>query len=167
MTNDSTPAQLKDTGTVAVDITRQHKSAFFKQKELDWTPWVMEGTWFKLLSINPVSGGFSMILKVEPNNVAPIHGHIGLVEGIILEGGFAYDGDWGLAEDYVCEPAGINHKPVTGPDGMIMFAVVHGPLTGYHDDGSIAAVLDSKYMYQLAQQAGAADHIDQPLHWQD
>ncbi|MCB1729937.1 MAG: 2,4'-dihydroxyacetophenone dioxygenase family protein [Halieaceae bacterium] len=166
MTNHSTQAQLKNSGVSKVAVTPQHKSAFFKQKELEWTPWVMEGTWFKLLSINPVSGGFTMMLKVEPNNIAPVHGHIGLVEGIILEGGFAYEEDWGLAEDYVCEPAGINHKPVTGPEGMVMFAVVHGPLTGYQDDGSIAAVVDSQYMYQLAEQAGAAAHIEKPVHWQ-
>lgn len=159
--------QLKDTGKTAVTITNQHKSAFFKQGELGWTPWVMEDTWFKLLSINPVSGGFSMMLKVGPDNVAPIHGHIGLVEGIILEGGFAYENDWGHAGDYVCEPAGINHKPITGPDGMMMFAVIHGPLVGYNDDGSIALVIDAKLMYGMAEAGGAAAHIDKPVHWED
>jgi len=162
-----TSGQRKDTGTTAVQITKQLKSAFFKQEELDWTPWVMEDTWFKLLSVNPVSGGFSMMLKVGPNNVAPIHGHIGLVEGIILEGGFAYEDDWGHAGDYVCEPAGINHKPITGPDGMMMFAVIHGPLTGYNDDGSIAIVLDAKAMYDLAEAAGAAGHVHKPAHWEE
>jgi quercetin dioxygenase-like cupin family protein len=157
--------QLKDSNPAGVRITPQLKSAFFKQDDLDWTPWVMEDTWFKLLAVNPVNGGFSMMLKVGPNNVAPIHGHIGLVEGYILEGGFAYEDDWGHAGDYVCEPAGINHKPVTGPDGMMMFAVTHGPLTGYNEDGSVAMVLDGKLMYEMAFAAGVADHIEKPAHW--
>tara|TARA_R110002110_G_C13470525_1_gene720917 strand:- start:28485 stop:28973 length:489 start_codon:yes stop_codon:yes gene_type:complete len=158
--------QLKETGSASVQITKQLKSAFFKHDTLEWTPWVMEDTWFKLLSINPINGGFSMMLKVGANNVAPIHGHIGLVEGIILEGGFAYEDDWGYAGDYVCEPAGINHKPVTGPDGMVMFAMTHGPITGYNDDGSIAMVLDAKLMYEMADEAGAAQHIEKSVHWE-
>jgi hypothetical protein len=48
---------------------------------------------------------------------------------------------------------------------MIMFAVVHGPLAGYHDDGAVAAVVDARLMYELAVAAGAADHIERPSHW--
>jgi hypothetical protein len=45
----------------------------------------MPGTWFKLLGINPMTGGFSILLKVEPDNRAPVHSHLGAVEGIILK----------------------------------------------------------------------------------
>jgi len=126
---------------------------------------VMPGTWFKLLNINPVTGGFSMLLKVSPSNEAPIHGHFGAVEGVLLEGGFSYDEDRGRAGDYVYEGAGIRHIPRTHEDGMVMFAVVHGPLGGYHDDGSVAAVVDARLMYDMAVAANAADHIEKPTHW--
>ncbi|MEM8662271.1 MAG: 2,4'-dihydroxyacetophenone dioxygenase family protein [Pseudomonadota bacterium] len=159
-------APLKAADNETIQATKALKSAFLDLHNLDWTPWVMPGTWFKLLALHTASGGFSMMLKVEPNNVAPIHGHIGSVEGIILEGGFAYDDDWGLTGHYVFEPSGINHKPVTGKDGMIMFAVVHGPLVGYNEDGSVALVLDGKTMYQMAADAGRADHLDKPPHWE-
>ncbi|MCB1697015.1 MAG: 2,4'-dihydroxyacetophenone dioxygenase family protein [Halioglobus sp.] len=165
MTATNKTSQLgKPTGH-EIKKTKQLRSAFFDADSLEWTPWVMPDTWFKLLGINTVTGGFSMILKVAPNNVAPIHGHIGSVEGIILEGGFAYDDDWGYAGYYVNEPAGINHKPVTGKDGLVMFAVIHGPLVGYNNDGSVALVLDARAMYQLAEAAGFASHIDKPIHW--
>jgi hypothetical protein len=40
-----------------------------------------------------------------------------------------------------------------------MFAVVHGPLVGYNEDGTIAAVIDGRFMYDLAVQNNMADHI--------
>ena len=40
-----------------------------------------------------------------------------------------------------------------------MFAVVHGPFVGYDEDGSIAVVIDARFMYDLAVQNNAADHI--------
>lgn len=151
--------------TTAVAITPPVRSAFLDHESMPWTPWVMPETWFKLLSVNPVSGGFSIMLKVAPGNEAPVHGHIGTVEGIILEGGFAYEDDWGHAGWYVNEAGGINHKPHTGPDGMVMFAVAHGPLVGYNDDGSIGGVVDARMMYELAAAAGNAGHIEKPAHW--
>jgi 2,4'-dihydroxyacetophenone dioxygenase len=141
------------------------KSAFFDPASLPWTDWVMPGTWFKLLSINVTTGGFSLILKVEPSNEAPLHGHFGAVEGIILEGGFSYGNDIGRAGHYVYEGAGISHEPNTHADGMIMFAVIHGPLGGYNPDGTVAGVIDARLMYDLAVAGGAADHIERPSHW--
>lgn len=149
-----------------VFATRAIHSAFFDQESLPWSDWVMAGTWFKLLKLNPSTGGFTMMLKVEPNNVAPIHGHFGSVEGYILEGGFSYENDPGLTGNYVYEDAGIRHVPVTGADGLVMFAVIHGPLGGYGDDGGIAAVVDARMMYDLAVAAGVADHIEKPSHWE-
>ena len=156
---------LREGADIGFSVTRQLKSAFLDPARLPWTPWVMEDTWFKLFSINPQTGGFAMFLKVGPDNIAPIHGHVGAVEGVILEGGFAYENDWGHAGWYVAEPGGVNHKPRTGPNGMVMFAVVYGPLLGYGDGGEIAAVIDAKAMYALAESAGVAGHLEKPAHW--
>ena len=158
-------ATLSTSDAHGVQKTQKGQKAFMAQNDLPWVPWVMEDTWFKLLSVNETTGGYTMMLKVSPNNVAPIHGHIGSIEGIILEGGFAYDDDVGYAGDYVHEPSGINHKPNTGPDGLVMFAVVYGPLVGYNEDGSVAAILDGKMMYEMAENAGQAGHISKPSHW--
>lgn len=158
-------AILEKQDTPTVGETKRSTPAFYNLEGLPWNDWVMPGTWFKLLNVNPISGGFTMLLKVEPNNLAPVHGHVGSVEGIILQGGFGYGDDRGRAGDYVREMGGINHIPNTDDDGMIMFAVVNGPLIGYHDDGSVAAVLDGKFMYELAASHGAVDHIEKPADW--
>jgi len=151
--------QLKKSEAMTVKAVNPEKSAFFDISTLDWLPWVMEGTWFKLLNVDTKTGGFSMLLKVDPDNDAPVHGHVGAVEGLILEGEFGYDDDRGHAMHYVWEPAGALHQP-DSPSGFTMFAVMHGPLLGYNDDGSIAAVVDGKTMYQMALEGGGADHLE-------
>lgn len=157
--------QFAKSETSTVRATATAGSAFFDPSNLPWADWVMPGTYFKLLSINPLTGGFSMMLKVDPDNAAPVHGHLGAVEGFILEGGFSYDDDHGYTGNYVFEGAGIRHEPNTHAGGMVMFAIAHGPLCGYNDDGSIAGVVDARLMYDLAVAAGAADHIGKPDHW--
>lgn len=156
---------LTHSDTIGIEQTKLHRPAFLNPDDLPWLDWVMEETWFKLLNINPYTGGFTMLLKVGPNNTAPVHGHIGSVEGILLSGGFGYGEDRGRAGWYVREPGGINHIPDTDGDGMVMFATVNGPLTGYNPDGSIAAVVDAKFMYDMAVAGGAAGHIDKPMDW--
>lgn len=151
--------QLKKSENMSVQAIKPRKSVFLDTKALKWLPWVMEGTWFKLLNVDMKTGGFSMMLKVDPDNEAPVHGHIGAVEGIILEGEFGYDDDRGPALHYVWEPAGAIHQP-DSPDGFTMFAALHGPLVGYNDDGSVAAVIDGKLMYQMARDGGMADHLE-------
>lgn len=142
-----------------VQITKQTRPSFMKTSSIEWVPWVMEGTHFKLLAIDERSGGFTMLLKVDPGKDAPPHYHVGSVEGVILEGEFGYDDDRGGVGDYICEHGGVVHQP-DSPRGTVMFAVVHGPLAGYNPDGSIAAIVDAKLMLQMAQDAGQAGHLD-------
>ncbi len=158
-------SQIKAVGSV--QDTAKIRPAFFDPGTLEWAPWVMEGTYFKLLNINPQSGGFTMMLKVDPDNQAPIHGHLGTVEGIIYKGGFGYGDDRGRELHYVIEEGGIAHTPDTDDDGMEMFAVVYAPLVGYEEDGSIAGIIDAKMMYQLATEHGVAAHLEKPAHWAD
>jgi anti-sigma factor ChrR (cupin superfamily) len=149
---------LKKQDIKGVEVTKPEHPAFFDPSTLPWTPWVMDDTWFKLMRVDKKTGGFTMFLKVGPGNEAPIHGHLGAVEAYVMEGEFGYDEDRGGVGSYVYEEAGINHMP-TSPDGVIMFAIAHGPLMGYHEDGSIAVVIDGKTMYQMAKDNNAADHI--------
>lgn len=141
-----------------LQLTEHTRPAFFDPESLPWTPWVMPGTHYRLMTVDVRSGGFTLFLKVDPGTKAPPHGHIGAVEGVILEGGFAYDDEAGVKGHFICEHAGAIHQPVS-PNGCIMLAVVHGPLVGYNEDGSIAAIIDAKAMYQMACEAGVAEHI--------
>ncbi|MEM7711202.1 MAG: hypothetical protein AAF264_10725 [Pseudomonadota bacterium] len=54
---------------------------FTRLADVPWKPWVMEGVTYKLLSVDPRHGGFSCMLKVEPGVVAPVHQHLGGIEG--------------------------------------------------------------------------------------
>src|SRR3569623_144299 len=58
--------------------------------QLAWVPWAMRGTHFKLLHADPDSGRFTLLIKMAANVTAPVHRHVGAVEGYLLDGGFHY-----------------------------------------------------------------------------
>ncbi len=149
---------LERSGKSTVVAKRHLHPVFFNPENLPWSEWVMPGTWFKLLSVNRMIGGFTMLLKVEAGQQAPVHHHIGAIEGIMLEGEFGYDEDRGETGWYIHEPAGAIHEPTTRT-GFVMYASVFGPLMGYNDDGSIAGIIDAEVMYKMAVANNAADHI--------
>ena len=144
--------------TTAIRTTRQNDWSFFDPGTIPWTPWAMPGTDFKLLNVDETSGAFTFLLKVDPGIVAPVHKHIGLAEAFLLEGEFGYGDDRGSAGWYTRELGGVIHKP-DSPRGVTMFAVAHGPIVGYNEDGSIAGVVDVEWMYAAAAANGAAGHL--------
>ncbi|MEL7029558.1 MAG: cupin domain-containing protein [Pseudomonadota bacterium] len=145
---------------IDVESTKPTRPEFISHKSIEWTPWVIDGTHFKLFAVDTKTGGFTFMLRIAAGTVAPIHGHIGGVEGIITKGWFAYsDESRGDVGDYVCEDGGIRHIPYTD-DETEVFVVAHGPLAGYNPDGSIASIVSAKEMLQMATDAGQADHID-------
>ena len=150
--------QFSRSDTMTLKPLTPSRPAFFDATKLPWSDWVIDGTHFKLLNIDKKTGGFTMLLKVDAGNDSPVHGHIGAVEAYVYEGEFGYDEDRGGVGSYVYEEAGAIHMP-DSPFGTTMFAVVHGPLVGYNDDGSVAAIVDGKFMYELAAQNGAAAHL--------
>jgi 2,4'-dihydroxyacetophenone dioxygenase len=115
--------------------------------QLPWLPWAMKGAYFKLLSADAASGRFTLLIRLEKGIVAPLHRHLGAVEGMILEGGFHYQDDPSLrftAGSYLLEKAGAVHQPVS-PDGALMFAVFHGPVEGLDEEGGITGRIDWKW----------------------
>jgi len=152
---------MSDTALASNNVVKTntpHRRAFFDPDTLTWEEWVLPGTYFKLLNINELTGGFTMLLKVDPDMVVPPHHHIGGIEAFVIEGEFGYGDDRGGVGSYVLEAGGSIHRP-DSPGGTIMFAVIHGPLVGYHEDGSIAVVVDGRFMYDLAVQHNVAGHI--------
>lgn len=154
-----TAAILNASSPVHAPLSQRAGKDFIKLDAIPWTPWVMEGTHFKLLAINELSGGFSMLLKVDPGVQAPVHAHLGSAEAYLVEGGFYYEADDpGCAGDYTYERGGSVHQPVSH-EGCVMFAVTHGPLAGCNPDGSVSAVVDCRLMLKLAEASGTADHV--------
>jgi len=106
---------------------------------LPWVPWVMPGAHFKLLSADPQSGRFSLMIRLGKNCDMPLHRHVGAVEGLVLEGGFHYEDAPGVrytAGTYLLERDGAVHRPVS-PEGAVMFAVFHGPIEGLDSEGNV------------------------------
>lgn len=127
-------------------------------QHLPWVPWAMEGAQFKLLSADPDSGRFTLLIRLEKGCTAPMHRHVGAVEGLILDGGFYYADEpqtrFG-AGTYLLEKDGAVHQPVS-PDGAIMFAVFHGPVEGLDRDGGIAGRVDCRWHMKTWEAAVAA-----------
>lgn len=153
----------------SVDVTKQRSKypEFIRPDSIEWLPWLIEGTYFKLLSVNERTGGYTIIAKVEANNTAPPHMHVGDAEALILEGDMGYgDGERGTAGDYIREYSGVIHAP-DSKTGMVIMIVLHGPIVGYMPDGSIAAVVDARMMYQMAKAGGQANHIKAHFEYMD
>lgn len=149
--------KLANIKTIVTTNTPKHP-VFYDIAAIPWTDWVIEGTHFKLLRVLEETGGFTMMLKVDAGCEAPIHGHIASSEVYVIEGEFGYDDDRGAEGWYGYEPAGARHEP-TSPNGALMFAISYGPLVGYNADGSVAAVVDGRALYELAKANNAHGHL--------
>jgi quercetin dioxygenase-like cupin family protein len=137
----------------------QRRRVFLDPASIPWSPWVMPKTWYKLLNIDEKTGGFTILLRVDAPNQAPIHHHLGAIEGYVIEGEFGYGtDDRGAAGAYVYEEGGAIHEPDTAV-GFTMFMIAYGPVAGFGADGSVAGIVDAESMYRLALAHGAAGHL--------
>jgi 2,4'-dihydroxyacetophenone dioxygenase len=115
--------------------------------QFDWMPWAMKGSQFKLLSVVPEAGRFTLLLKVSKDVVAPVHKHVGAVEVFVLEGDFHYVDAPDIrftAGSYLLEDAGAVHQPAS-LNGAVMVAVFHGPVEGLDSDGNVVGRIDWKW----------------------
>lgn len=118
----------------------------------------MKGAQFKLLSADPKTGRFALLIKLRKGSAAPLHRHVGAVEGYILEGGFHYRDEPSrrfTAGAYLLENEGAVHQPVS-PEGAVMFAVFHGPVEGLDEDGKITGRIDWKWHVDAWKAAGGS-----------
>ncbi|MEL6188655.1 MAG: 2,4'-dihydroxyacetophenone dioxygenase family protein [Myxococcota bacterium] len=136
--------------------TTPHTLSRVDPNDLSWAPWGMEGTQFKLLSADPTSGRFTVLIKVDEGVAAPLHRHAKAVEVYILEGEFHYRDDPSVRFGqgvYLLENDGAVHEPVSLP-GCTMLATFHGPLEGINEDGEVLGTLDCAWHLQAWQDAG-------------
>lgn len=125
---------------------------------LPWVRWAMQGARFQLLSADPASGRFTVLLRFEPGVEAPRHRHVGSVEGIVLEGDFYYREHPEVrfsAGSYLFEPAGSVHQPVS-EEGVLMLGIFHGPVEGLDEEGQVTGRIDCAWHLRTWNQALAA-----------
>lgn len=125
-------------------------------QQMEWLPWAMPGAHFKLLQADAATGRFTLMIKFEAGAAAPIHRHVGAVEGYMLEGGFHYrdapEHPFN-AGCYLYENDGAVHQPVS-PNGGIMFAVFHGPVEGLDENGNVIGRINWKWHVEKWNAAG-------------
>jgi quercetin dioxygenase-like cupin family protein len=138
-------------------------SSLVRPEQLPWTPWVMEGTEFKLLYINRAHCMFTALIRMPSGLETPDHHHYGEAHAYVLEGDFSYEYGTMYQWDYIVEAGGIAHRPTIGPNGATFFVVFYGGLTGVGADGlPEGEIIDCDAMYRLAAANGAADHLPPP-----
>lgn len=130
---------------------------------LPWTPWAMDGTYFKLLSINRSVGIYTVLMKIDPNTNTPDHHHFGEAHAFVLEGDFSYEYGTIYKGDYIVEAGGINHEPTIGDNGCLLYVTFFGGISGVGEDGKPAGeTVDCEWMYRAALANGAAGHLPPP-----
>lgn len=72
------------------------------------------------------TGDGTVLIKMQPGSMYPLHKHRGVEEVFILQGGYCDNEGEHRAGDYVLNPAGSAHQPVAneGSD-CVMLAVAH------------------------------------------
>lgn len=132
--------------------------AYMKADELPWTPWVTKGLFFKLISVDMSTGGFSVFLKVLPGHHLPTHGLGGSLEGIVLAGSFGVDDAVSKKGDFFFDYGGSFQQPLS-EEGCTLFLSCGGPLFGLDAETGATVPIDARLIYDMASAAGVADHI--------
>lgn len=133
-----------------------------RPEHLPWVDWAMPGAQFKLLHADAASGRFTLMIRFQAGAVAPIHRHVGAVEGYMLEGGFYYKDEPEKRFDagsYLYEHDGAIHQPVS-PNGGVMIAIFHGPVEGLDDAGNVTGRVNWKWH---VEKWNAAGNVFRPL----
>ncbi len=125
-------------------------------ENMAWVEWAMPGAQFKLLHANAVTGHYTLLIRFEAGAAAPIHRHVGAVEGYMLEGGFHYRDEPERRFDagsYLWESEGAVHQPIS-PNGGVMFAIFHGPVEGVDENGDVTGRIDWQWHVNKWNAAG-------------
>lgn len=139
-------------------------SSIVRAESLPWTPWVLNGSSFKLLSINRATGVWSALIRVEHNTQTQLHHHFGNAHIFVIKGGYAYGDDPVKQGDFNLERGTIAHEPRMGPDGMISYVMFFGGISGVDENGHpTGEYIDAEWMYRAAKANNAADHLPPSL----
>jgi len=126
------------------------KDICINTEDMKWVP-TGEGAWVKVLRVSSETGVWCALFKQNAGTFAPPHTHLGAAEFYVLEGCIEYRGGSAKAGYYGYEPLGAIHEKTSFPVDTIYMLTSYGPLAMHAEDGSIAAVSDSRMMQKLAE----------------
>ena len=101
-------------------------SVFLDPASMPWETSAFPGILSKTLYSDP-SGMCTLLLKLEPGAVVPLHEHTAIEQTYVLEGTFLDEEGTCLPGQFVWRPAGNTHVAWAGPEGATILGVFLKP----------------------------------------
>ena len=89
--------------------------------DMPWEPTKLPGSERKLLYSDPVTGAQTVLFRMAPGGVIPLHEHPELEQTFVLEGSLVDDEGECTAGNFVWRPAGSRHT-ARAPEGCVFIA---------------------------------------------
>jgi hypothetical protein len=135
-------------------------SSIVRPGELPWTPWALEGTSFKLLSINRRLGAWSALVKFDPGTIVPPQRRFGDGFIYVMEGDYVADDDPVATGEFSVETGGATRGRKVGPRGLLSYMMLLGGISAVDADGRpTGAYIDAEWMFETATAHDGADHL--------
>lgn len=102
-------------------------SVYLDVPSMPWEDTAFPGIRMKLLCSDPASGLCTMLMRLEPGAVVPLHEHTAIEQTWVFEGALQDDeGSCGPGQ-FVWRPAGNTHTAWAGPEGALILGVFLKP----------------------------------------
>jgi anti-sigma factor ChrR (cupin superfamily) len=106
------------------------RSNFIRTEDMPWLDSPFKGIQFKTLYQNDQTGMSTLLVKMEPGAVVPLHEHTALEQTYMLEGSLEDDEGRALPGDFVWRPGGNIHEAVA-PNGALLISIFMKPNVFY------------------------------------
>jgi anti-sigma factor ChrR (cupin superfamily) len=103
-------------------------SHYLNVPEMPWENSPFPGIQFKTLYANTESGMSTLLVKMEPGAVIPLHEHTAIEQTYVLEGSLEDDEGQCYAGGFVWRPGGNIHEAVS-PHGALVLSIFMKPNT--------------------------------------
>jgi anti-sigma factor ChrR (cupin superfamily) len=101
-------------------------SHYIDVKNMPWAAAQFPGIEFKLLFSDPSTGMSTILFKMQPGAVVPLHTHMGVEQTYMLEGSLEDDEGKAFEGDFVWRPGGHRHIAVS-PKGATFISIFTKP----------------------------------------
>jgi len=138
-------------------------SSIVRPGELDWAPWALPGSSFKLLSVNRRLGAWSCLVRFDAGAKVPGQRYFGDGFVYVMRGSYVSGDNIIQAGQFSVEAGSAVHERTVGPDGLLAYMMFLGGFMEADAAGrAVGEIIDAEWIYQAAAAHGAADHIPPP-----
>lgn len=108
------------------NLPADKRSHFIDPAAIDWQPSKFPGIQTKVLFADPASGMSTILFKLEPGAVVPLHEHTALEQTWMLEGSLVDQEGEAKAGQFVWRPGGHVHQAYA-PNGAVLLSIFMKP----------------------------------------